>query len=201
MLITLEGIDGSGKTTVWRALREDVESLVENRSVVFTREPTESWYGDAVQRSIDDDAADPMAELFLYMADHADHLDRVVRPAIDRGDVVISDRYIDSRVAYQAVTLADRFDGPADWVASLHDPWSRWPDVTIYLDVDPDTALDRCENANKFERREHLDAVADAYEDRIASDPGRFVRVDATQGVSDVCERVSEIIISATDGD
>ena len=89
MLITLEGIDGGGKTTVLEALER---ALPADRTV-FTREPTDSWYGEAVNRSISADDADPLAELFLYTADHADHLSRVVRPALDRGKVVVSDRY------------------------------------------------------------------------------------------------------------
>ena len=93
MLITLEGIDGSGKTTVAEALQDTLPEAM------FTREPTDSWYGEAVERSIRDDGADPLAELFLYAADHADHLSRVVRPALDSGKLVVSDRYSDSRYA------------------------------------------------------------------------------------------------------
>ncbi len=97
MLVTLEGLDGSGKTTVWESLQDRFSDAV------FTREPTDdSWYGDAVYRSIEDDDADPLAELFLYTADHAAHLSRVIEPALERGDLVISDRYSDSRFAYQA---------------------------------------------------------------------------------------------------
>ncbi|AWB27593.1 dTMP kinase [Halococcoides cellulosivorans] len=192
MLITLEGIDGSGKTTVWRALKEDVDA-------VFTREPTDSWYGDAVQRSIETDDADPMAELFLYMADHADHLDRVIRPALDRGECVVSDRYVDSRVAYQSVTLADRLDDPAATIDAMHADWSRSPDLTIYLDVEPRVALERSAAANKFERLEHLEAVATTYEDRIATDPERFVRVDASEPPAAVSDRVREIVRTATE--
>ena len=76
MLITLEGIDGSGKSSVWQALSEA------HPEATFTREPTDSWYGDAVRRSIGAPDADPLAELFLYTADHADHLARTVRPAL-----------------------------------------------------------------------------------------------------------------------
>ncbi|MFW6435577.1 MAG: dTMP kinase, partial [Halovenus sp.] len=78
MLVTLEGIDGSGKTSAWEALRETDLGV----ETTFTREPTDSWYGEAVARSIGDDDADPLAELFLYTADHADHLSSVVRPAL-----------------------------------------------------------------------------------------------------------------------
>ncbi|MFW6000086.1 MAG: dTMP kinase, partial [Halorubrum sp.] len=76
MLITLEGLDGSGKTTVWEALHDVYPDAT------FTREPTDSWYGEAVGRSMGDPDADPVAELFLYTADHANHLSETVRPAL-----------------------------------------------------------------------------------------------------------------------
>ena len=175
MLLTLEGLDGSGKTTVWRALRD------RHPGAVFTREPTDSWYGEAVARSIADDDADPLAELFLYTADHADHLSRVIRPALAEGSFVVSDRYSDSRIAYQAATLADHLDDPFAYVRDLHEPFSRPPDATLYLDVDPDTAAERSGGTNKFERVDHLRAVREHYERLVSSDPGRFVRIDATQ--------------------
>src|SRR6056297_2991479 len=101
MLVTLEGLDGSGKTTVWERLRAD-----DAVDATFTREPTDSWYGESVQRSIDDDDADSLAELFLYTADHAAHPADTVRPALEAGELVVSDRYSDSRYAYQGATLA-----------------------------------------------------------------------------------------------
>jgi len=91
MLITLEGIDGGGKTTVAAGLETEL-----SERTVFTREPTGSWYGEAVERSIGDEDADPMAELFLYTADHADHLSRVVRPALGAG----ADAYVTADVKY-----------------------------------------------------------------------------------------------------
>ncbi|MFC6726277.1 dTMP kinase, partial [Halobium palmae] len=136
MLITLEGLDGSGKTTVWEALQDS------HPGAVYTREPTDSWYGEAVDRAIADDDADPFASLFLFTADHADHLSRVVRPALEDGEVVVSDRYSDSRFAYQAVELADtELKRPLEYVRGVHRAFSRPPDATIYLDVDPQTAV------------------------------------------------------------
>ncbi|WP_049937118.1 dTMP kinase [Haloplanus natans] len=175
MLLTLEGLDGSGKTTAWRALRDRYPDAV------FTREPTDSWYGEAVARSIADADADPLAELFLYTADHADHLSRVIRPALDEGSLVVSDRYSDSRIAYQAATLADHLDDPLGYVRSIHEPFSRPPDTTLYLDVDPDTAAERSGGTNKFERADYLSVVRENYERLLADDPERFVRIDATQ--------------------
>lgn len=193
MLITLEGLDGSGKTTVWEALR-DVRP-----DAVFTSEPTDSWYGEAVSRSIGDPDADPLAELFLYTADHADHLAGTVRPALADGRVVVSDRYSDSRFAYQGATLARSdvaLDGtdPLEYVRGVHAPFSRPPDATIYLDVDPATAVERSGRTDKFERTDYLAAVRDNYERLIDAEPERFHRVDATRPPEAVTDRVEAIV-------
>ena len=189
MLVTLEGLDGSGKTTVWESLREVYPDAV------FTREPTDSWYGEAVARSIDADDADPLAELFLYTADHADHLSRVVRPALADGNLVVSDRYSDSRYAYQGATLADSaVDDPLDYIQSVHEPFTRQPDLTVYLDIDPETAAERSGKTNKFEQTDYLERVRANYERLIDSDPERFVRVDATQSPDAVFNAVADRI-------
>ncbi len=188
MLITLEGLDGSGKTTVWEALQDVYPDAT------FTREPTNSWYGDAVYRSIEDDDADPLAELFLYTADHADHLSRVIEPALERGDLVISDRYSDSRYAYQGATLEGEVTRPVEYVIGVHRAFTVDPDLTLYLDVDPETAAARAGATNKFERAEYLAAVRDNYERLLERDAGRFVRIDATQPPEVVLERVEEVL-------
>ncbi len=186
MLVTLEGLDGSGKTTVWEGLGDSYPDAVR------TREPTSSWYGDAVYRSIEDDDADPLAELFLYTADHADHLARVVRPALSDGKLVISDRYSDSRYAYQGATLAESdLDDPVAYVQSIHEPFSRTPDLTFYLDIDAETAAERSGKTNKFEQAAYLNAVRDNYERLVDADPERFVRVDASQPPEAVRETVT----------
>ncbi|SDM57155.1 dTMP kinase [Halogranum gelatinilyticum] len=189
MLITLEGLDGSGKSTVWEALHDTYPD------VVFTREPTESWYGDAVNRAIGDDDADPLATLFLFTADHADHLSRVVRPALDDGEVVISDRYSDSRFAYQAASLADsELKRPLEYIKGIHAAFSRTPDATIYLDVDPETGAERSGATNKFEQAGYLAQVRANYERLIDAEPDRFVRVDATQSPEEVLDAVEAAI-------
>ncbi|TYL40103.1 dTMP kinase [Natronococcus pandeyae] len=201
MLVTLEGLDGSGKTTVWEALHDVYPDAT------FTTEPTSgetgSWYGEAVYRSIEDDGADPLAELFLYTADHADHLSRVIEPALERDDLVISDRYSDSRYAYQGATLAEdgRITRPLEYVVGIHRAFSIEPDLTIYLDLDPETAAARAGTTNKFERAEYLTSVRDNYERLIDRDPARFVRVDATQPPEVVLERVEDVLASALEED
>jgi dTMP kinase len=176
MLITLEGLDGSGKTTVWESLRESLDG-----PATFTREPTESWYGEAVNRSLGDDDADPLAELFLYTADHADHLSRVVRPALERDELVVSDRYTDSRYAYQGAALEGVVDRPMEYVRGVHQAFTREPDATIYLDVSPEVGAERSGATNKFEQASYLEAVRENYETLIERQPERYVRIDATQ--------------------
>jgi len=188
MLVTLEGIDGSGKTSAWKAIGEA------HPDATLTTEPTGSWYGDAVRRSIGEPDADPLAELFLYTADHADHLASTVVPALEVGDPVISDRYSDSRYAYQAATLAtapgyaDRFDDPLDFVRRIHEPWTRPPDATIYFDVAPETGAERAGSTNKFEQVEFLSRVQENYERLLSEEPDRFVRIDANRALEAVLE-------------
>ena len=188
MLVTLEGIDGSGKTSVWEALRESYPAAT------YTREPTDSWYGDAVRRSIGSPEADPLAELFLYTADHAAHLADTVRPALEAGTPVFSDRYSDSRYAYQATTLAaspahgDRFEDPLAFVRAVHEPWTRQPDATLYFDVTPETGAERAGGTNKFEQVAFLEDVRENYERLLAAEPDRFVRIDAERELEAVIE-------------
>lgn len=189
MLVTLEGLDGSGKTTVWERLQAD-----RDEGYTFTREPTTSWYGDAVRRSIEADDADPLAELFLFTADHADHLSRVVEPALERGDIVISDRYSDSRYAYQGAAVEGLVPRPVEYIRGIHQPFTRPPDVTIYLDVDPETGAERSGATNKLEQMGFLAAVERNYEQLIEWQPERFVRVDANRPLDEVVAAVESVL-------
>ncbi len=188
MLVTIEGIDGSGKTTVWEALHDSYPDAA------FTREPTDSWYGEAVSRSIGDPDADPLAELFLYTADHADHLSRVIEPALEAGHLVISDRYVDSRYAYQGATLQGRLDRPMEYVRGIHSAFTTEPDLTIYLDLDPETAAARSGATNKFEHAAYLADVRENYRRLIDAEPDRFVKVDASRSPEEVLDSVEGIL-------
>ena len=184
MLITLEGIDGSGKTTAWEALHDVYPDAT------FTREPTDSWYGEAVMRSVRDDDADPLAELFLYTADHADHLSSTIRPALSAGELVFSDRYVDSRYAYQGASLLGTIDWPIDYVRGIHEPFTRPPDHTLYFDVDPEIGAARSGATNKFERASYLERVRENYEYSLSIEGDRFTRIDATRSPEEVLEAV-----------
>jgi dTMP kinase len=188
MLITLEGIDGSGKTTVWEVLGEEFPEFVR------TREPTETWYGEAVNRSVGDDDADSLAELFLYTADHANHLSETVRPALADGKVVVSDRYSDSRYAYQAVSIEDHVKRPLEYIRGIHQPWTRPPDATLYFDVDPETGAARSGATNKFEQAAFLSRVQRNYERLFDAEPERFVRIDASRSPEAVIDSAVDAV-------
>ncbi len=189
-LITLEGIDGTGKSSIAKRLKTTFPDAV------FTMEPTRGWIGKAVKKSIESEA-DPLAELFLFVADHAEHISKVIRPALDNGKIVISDRYSDSRYAYQGATLSHIFDDAMGWVESIHKGWTIVPDLTILFTIDPAIAVTRCGirgNHTKFEKIGFLKTVQGNFLKLAKREPQRFVVIDAGRELEVVgCE--VEIVI------
>ena len=191
MFITLEGVDGSGKSTQARLL---VEALGEE--TVAIREPGGTEGAERIRELLADPAVplEPLAELMLFLAARADLTERVIRPALEAGRHVVADRFSDSSVAYQG---AARGLGVGE-VIGLCDTSTDglWPDLTLLLRIDPETGLGRAEGDDRFEQ-EGLglqEAVATAYEEIaiIASD--RVTVVDATGSVEEVHERVMEAV-------
>lgn len=198
MLVTVEGIDGAGKSTVVEGMRDEFGA-----EAVFTHEPTDSWLGEAVERSIQDDDSVPLADLFLFVADHADHIKRVVKPALADGELVICDRYVDSRYAYQGATLEEWdeevFDDALGWVRSVHEGWTVVPDLTLLLDLPPDEAVSRLEGERmKFEHTDFLRKVRENYL-TLARNEDRFVVVDATRDADAVVETCVEAVRSRSE--
>lgn len=181
-LITLEGIDGSGKSTVAEKLQKNPE--IKAFKPVFTREPTRGTLtGDAVEKAIQSDT-DQFAELFLFTADHAEHLAKLIKPALENGKIVISDRYSDSRYAYQGITLKTRLENPLEWVKDLHRSWTIVPDLTFLFDIRPEISIERCGKRgeqSKFEKLEFLQGVRAIFLELAADDPERFVVIDASR--------------------
>ncbi|MFA6333055.1 MAG: dTMP kinase [Methanoregula sp.] len=177
MLVTLEGIDGSGKSTLHAALKD----LLADLDPLMTREPGATWVGDQVRRAIKEQI-DPVTEATLFVADHAAHLAKVVRPALAEGRLVISDRYSDSRYAYQSVTLQGIVPEPEKWLRAMHNGWTIIPDRTFLCVLPIDDALTRLKpdaQREHFERREILEKVQNNYLAYARAEPGRFVVVDA----------------------
>ena len=192
MLITLEGIDGSGKSTLCHALGP----LLADLDPVFTREPGATWVGEAVRRAIAEQI-DPVTEATLFVADHAAHLAKVVRPALDAGKLVISDRYSDSRYAYQSVTLEGVIDSPEAWLRSMHNGWSIVPDKTFLFTLAIDEALTRLKPQGErehFEKRDVLEKVQQRYFAFARAEPSRFVVVDAMKEKEEIARFVADAI-------
>jgi dTMP kinase len=192
VLITIEGIDGSGKTTLISHLRHRLADL----DPVFTREPTSAWTGKAVRRGIAEEI-DPIAEALLFTADHAAHLATVVRPALADGRLVIADRYSDSRFAYQSVVLDGLVPDPLGWLRMLHNDWSVTPDQTFLLVLPVAQAMPRLGAKGRrehFEQAEILERVQRAYLALAEAEPARFVLVEATKEKREIREFVESAI-------
>ncbi len=192
VLVTLEGIDGTGKSTLLDALRKNLADL----DPVFTREPGATWVGEAVRRAVAEQI-DPITEATLFVADHAAHLATVVRPALADKKLVISDRYSDSRFAYQSVTLEGIIPDPDGWLRAMHNGWSVVPDKTFLLAIPIDDALVRLAGKSgreHFERREILEKVQDRYFGFARAEPSRFVIVDALLEKNEIAGFVADAI-------
>ncbi|OIJ32698.1 dTMP kinase [Microbacterium sp. LCT-H2] len=192
--ITLEGGDGSGKTTQSNLLAIWLEQS--GRTVVRTREPGGSEVGQLIRDIVLHHRGDiaPRAEALLYAADRAHHVATVVRPALARGEIVLQDRYLDSSVAYQGagrVLDAAEIRDLSLWAAE-----GALPDLTVLLDLDPSMARTRLDSADKpFDRleaeKEAFHArVRDAYLELARAEPARFLVIDAAASPERIAERI-----------
>ncbi|PWC04862.1 dTMP kinase [Agromyces badenianii] len=196
LFITLEGGDGSGKTTQAELLGAWLTEAA--RTVVRTREPGGTDVGVEVREIVLHHRGDiaPRAEALLYAADRAHHVATVVRPALDRGDVVIQDRYIDSSVAYQGagrVLDPTAVRGLSEWATE-----GLRPDLTILLDLDAGSARARLDDART--RYDRLEAEASEFHERVrgaylelaAAEPDRFLVVDASRPVDEIAGAIRD---------
>ncbi|MFT4157643.1 MAG: dTMP kinase [Microbacterium sp.] len=192
--ITLEGGDGSGKTTQANLLADWLTQA--GHTVVRTREPGGSEVGQLIRDIVLHHRGDiaPRAEALLYAADRAHHVATVVRPALARGEIVLQDRYLDSSVAYQGAGRV--LDGAEIRELSLWAAEGALPDLTVLLDLDPTSARERLDADDKpFDRLEAEKAefharVRDAYLALAAEEPERFLVLDAAASVDDIAAAV-----------
>ena len=181
LLVTCEGIDGSGKSTAARSLAEELRAA--GRDVRLHVEPTRTWLGEAVRRGFKEDVA-PWTEALLFMADHATHV-RDVRAELATGAIVVSDRWSDSTFAYQGAALSfPGFDAMAR-LREMEAPFDLAPDITLLFDLDPDVAMERVgrrgNDTEKFERVDFLVKVRANYLRLAKEEPERFVVLDAAR--------------------
>ena len=189
--ITLEGIDGAGKSThvPWIAGRIQAAG----HGVVATREPGGTPMGEALRALILREAMTYDSEALLMFAARREHLDRVIRPALTRGDWVLCDRFTDATYAYQGGGHGvdrDRIRQLEDWVHG-----DCRPDLTLLFDVPPGVSRERLDRSqsegrklDKFEREGggFFERVRAAYLERASSDPRRFRVIDSTRPLAEV---------------
>ncbi len=198
--LTMEGLDGSGKTTQMDRLEQSLRDY--GYSVLRTREPGGCEISEEIRHTIlttDHMEMCPACEALLYAAARAQHVHEVIRPAVERGMLVLCDRFVDSSIAYQG---GGRELG-TEVVRTLNAPAvdGMLPDATVYLNIDHQLALERRHSASSLDRIEVESAafharVQAAYEKLISEDKKRFLLVDAEQDVDAVAADVLDVVLS-----
>ena len=186
LLIAVEGIDGSGKTTQAKRL---VRWLRERGvSAQYTREPTDGQIGRILKAMALRRRVNPYLEALLFAADRLQHLERTIEPLLSKGYVVVSDRYLHSSLAYQAATTGD-----PEWVRELNKHVRR-PDLALLLDVRPQIGLRRIrrKRRSRFEQVELLEKIRENYLRMV--ERGELLLVDASRDAETVSETIREIV-------
>lgn len=200
LFISFEGIDGAGKSTHIARVAELFRQA--GRAVVLTREPGGTPVSEKLRELVLHEPMDPLTEALLMFAARREHLVQVIEPALDRGEVVLCDRFTDATFAYQGGGRG------FDWqvlgelermVQALPDGSMRQPDLTVWFDLDPLIAAERLASArvpDKFESQpaDFFAAVRAGYARRQADMPNRFARIDAAQTMEAVGADVSRIV-------
>jgi len=193
IFIALEGGEGTGKSTQSHLLKEWLEQ--EGETVVLSREPGGTDLGKDLRKILlghETGEISPRAEALLYAADRAHHVFSVIRPALERGDVVITDRYFDSSIAYQG---AGRVLEPSE-VARI----SRWateslfPTLTILIDQSAEVGLARLKSRDRLESEpnDFHERVRQEFLQLAAQDPERYLVVDGTETIDEIHEKIIE---------
>jgi dTMP kinase len=208
MFITLEGIEGSGKTTQVGRLVE----FLENKGIgcVTTRQPGGTLIGKNIRSILLDPANNalaPLTELLLYMADRAQHLHELIRPALKSGKTVVCDRYFDATIVYQGFARGLSVELIGQLHQILFDDLK--PDITLLLDLPPQVGLKRAwqqlNNGQRSGDESRFEAEALAFHEKVRAgylelariEPDRFRIVDASQSPDEVFTAVREIVSSA----
>ena len=198
MFITVEGIEGVGKTTNMEYLQQTITAA--GRELVVTREPGGTPLGEAIRGLLLDPqykGMDPDCELQLMFAARAEHLDKVIRPAIEAGRWVLCDRFTDATYAYQGGGRG-LDTGKIAALEQLVQGDFR-PDLTLLLDVPVEVGLARAGNRSAPDRFEQekvdfFERVRQAYLDMAASHDGRYRVIDASRSLDRVQEQLAEVL-------
>ena len=187
LFVTLEGIEGCGKSTQARLLAESLRDT-DGRDVVLTREPGGTEVTQRIRALLADPAShlDPRCELLLFLADRAQHVATVIRPALERGAVVVCDRYSDSTLAYQGYARGHSLE----LLRNLNE-WASYglrPELTFWIDCDVTVGLARANKrsggpGDRFEKEPLAfhERVRAGFTELAAAEPARFIHVDGTR--------------------
>lgn len=200
LFVAFEGGEGSGKSTQSRLLQQWLEA--EGYAVVLTFEPGDTAVGHKLREIVLDPATGQIShrtEALLYAADKAEHVDALVLPALRRGDVVITDRYVDSTLAYQGGGRDLQFD-ELEWVArwATHD---LRPHLTVVLDQEPHHGLNRFDERDRIEAEglEFHDRVRRAFLEMAAAVPNRYAVIDASQPREQIAAQIRQRLTGLLD--
>jgi len=200
MFIAFEGGEGAGKSTQETLLADYLTAR--GHEVVRTREPGGTPAGEAIRAVVlspEYEGLDDRAEALLFAASRGEHVARVIRPALERGAIVVCDRYIDSSVAYQGAGRNLGMDAVRE--LSLWATNALLPDLTIVLDIDPEIGLSRLHSRDRLEGQplDYHRRVRQAFLDLAAAEPAKYVVIDATQDTSVMADQVRAAVDARLD--
>lgn len=190
LFITIEGIDGSGKTTQINLLKKYIENKGFN--VIFVREPGGNKISERIRKiilDVNNKEMDNIAEVLLYASSRAQLVSQVIKPELKKGSIVICDRFVDSSVAYQGfgrkidINIIKKINN----IATRH----LSPDITFFLDLDPKRSIERKKEQKKLDRMENekqyfYNSVYHGYLELAKKEPERIKVIDATQNVEEI---------------
>lgn len=197
--ITLEGSEGAGKTTALNIIKNTLDQW--QVPYIVTREPGGERNGEAIRELLlHSEHLEAKTELLLMFAARNEHLEKVIRPALSKGVWVVSDRFVDASFAYQ---------GKGRGI-----PWSTieffesfvvcqtQPDLTLYLDVDPEVGLNRAADRSEKDRIEKeslafFKLIREGYLQRLEQHPGRMIKIDANLDIASVTQQIIDVLEAA----
>lgn len=196
MFITFEGGEGTGKTTLIKTISEHLKHTY---SLTTTREPGGSMIAEAIRDVILNpkyEGVTPYTEALLLAASRAQHLDEIIIPGLKKGHIVLCDRYIDSSLAYQGFAR----NLGLDFVLSINKYATMYmPDLTFYIDLDPNIGIKRIKNRSKYDRldqesNEFHSKVRQGYLELVKLYPDRIIQINGNNSLENITHQILKII-------
>ncbi|MCD6563825.1 MAG: dTMP kinase [Thermoproteales archaeon] len=188
IFIVFEGIDGSGTTSNSKLITAWLEKL--GYPTIWTSEPTQSDIGMLIKKKLKTPTLDPHIDALLFAADRIWHIEKIIKPNLEKGYIVISDRYFESSIAYQGAQGVD-----IKWIQLINKNIIS-PDITIILDISPEKSLERIKNREikeKFESMDFLKKVREIYLERAKIK--NYYIIDAEKEINYIQEKIKNIIL------